>query len=148
MPKDQIDLMNLWTDLNIPFKEKKQLFGSPLTIIGIDVDPNKMTFSLPDYARQDLLEHLDQFCMTSPSSKGAKFTLREWQRLAGWLNWRASTSFHFSNQRLTIFTQRYQEKILQIPISGSITRLGKIYNGLPPIHQQIMAMLQSLCSVP
>jgi len=87
MPKDQIDLMNLWTDLNIPFKEKKQLFGSPLTIIGIDVDPNKMTFSLPDYARQDLLEHLDQFCMTSPSSKGTKFTLREWQRLAGWLNW-------------------------------------------------------------
>jgi len=87
MPKDQINLMNLWTDLNIPFKEKKQVFGTPLTIIGIDVDPNKMTFSLPDYARQDLLEHLDHFCMTSPSSKGAKFTLREWQRMAGWLNW-------------------------------------------------------------
>ena len=82
MPKNQINLLKLWTDLNIPFKEKKQVFGSPLTIIGIDIDPNEMTFSLPDYVQQDLLEHLDHFCMTSPSSKGAKFTLREWQRMA------------------------------------------------------------------
>ena len=55
MPKDQVALLNLWTELGIPFKEKKQVFGSPLMVIGIDVDPNNLTYTLPAKAKSDLL---------------------------------------------------------------------------------------------
>ena len=59
MPADQVALMNLWMELNIPFKEKKQIFGSPLTIIGIEVDPNAMTFTLPEGAHLDLITEIE-----------------------------------------------------------------------------------------
>ena len=87
MPEEQIALLNLWTELGIPFKERKQVFGAPLTVIGIEVDPNNLTFTLPEKARTDLLTQVEDFCSLSHNSRGAKFTLREWQRLAGWLNW-------------------------------------------------------------
>jgi len=87
MPADQVALMNLWTELNIPFKEKKQIFGSTLTIIGIEVDPNAMTMTLPTSTRLDLLKRIEDFCAIPPHSRGAKHTLREWQQLAGWINW-------------------------------------------------------------
>jgi hypothetical protein len=87
MPADQVMLMDLWTELGIPFKEKKQIFGAPLTIIGIEVDPNAMTFTLPESARLDLLSGIEKFCSIPLNSRGARHTLREWQRLAGWINW-------------------------------------------------------------
>jgi hypothetical protein len=87
MPRDQVVLMDLWTELGIPFKEKKQVFGAPLTIIGISVDPNNLTFTLPEKGKADLLAQVEDFCSIPQNSRGAKFTLREWQRLAGWLNW-------------------------------------------------------------
>ncbi|KDR66781.1 hypothetical protein GALMADRAFT_29846, partial [Galerina marginata CBS 339.88] len=87
MPADQVALMDLWTELGIPFKEKKQVFGSPLTIIGIEVDPNAMSFTLPQSKRLELLNEIEKFCSISLHSRGAKHTLREWQRLAGWINW-------------------------------------------------------------
>ena len=62
MPADQVTLMNLWMELGIPFKEEKQLFGSPLTIIGIEVDPNAMTFTLPQSKRIQLLTEIKKFC--------------------------------------------------------------------------------------
>ena len=57
MPKDQVTLLNLWTELGIPFKEKKQVFGTPLTVIGINVNPNNLTYTLPEKAKSDLLSH-------------------------------------------------------------------------------------------
>ena len=87
LPCDQVKLLSLWEELGIPFKQKKQLSGSPLTIIGIDVDPNAMTFTLPPTARADLVREIEEFCAFRPNTHGTKHTLREWQRLAGWLNW-------------------------------------------------------------
>ena len=87
IPKDQVKLLDSWEELRIPFKQKKQLFGSPLTIIGIEVDPNAMTFTLPQTARTDLIHEIEEFCAFRPNTRGAKHTLWEWQRLAGWLNW-------------------------------------------------------------
>ena len=87
IPKDQIALLNLWEEIGIPFKERKQISGTPLTVIGIEVDPNKLSFTLSEKARTDLLAHVEDFCALSHNSRGAKFTLRQWQRLAGWLNW-------------------------------------------------------------
>jgi hypothetical protein len=46
MLSNQVKLLNLWDELGIPHKEKKQLWGKILTIIGIDVDANNLTLSL------------------------------------------------------------------------------------------------------
>jgi hypothetical protein len=87
MPTSQVQLLELWRELGIPYKEKKQLSGSPLTIIGIDVDPNAMTLTLPQKARDDLLAEITDFCKFPEGARGVKHSLRRWQRLAGWLNW-------------------------------------------------------------
>lgn len=58
MPTSQAKLLELWDYLGIPHKEKKQVLGTPLTIIGISVDPNAMTLSLPKDARQRLVREL------------------------------------------------------------------------------------------
>src|SRR5271168_149819 len=87
MPRDQVKLLTLWEELGIPFKQKKQLSGSPLTIIGIDVNPNAMTFTLPQSAHDDLVHEIKRFCAFRPNTRGAKDTVGEWQRMAGWLNW-------------------------------------------------------------
>ena len=87
MPEQQVKLLCLWDELGIPHEERKQTWGAPLTIIGIDVDPNKMTLSLPPNRWTDLIAELRKFCLTTPRHRGASFSLREWQRLARWVNW-------------------------------------------------------------
>jgi hypothetical protein len=93
LPTNQCRLLTLWDHIGIPHKRKKQISGSPLVIIGIEVDPNLLTFTLPSQAKADLLDNLAKFCARHPKRRGgpptgsASFSLKEWQRLAGWLNW-------------------------------------------------------------
>ncbi|KJA29284.1 hypothetical protein HYPSUDRAFT_1076182 [Hypholoma sublateritium FD-334 SS-4] len=97
LPKHQKRLLDLWDTLGIPHKQKKQTSGSPLTIIGIDVDPNEMTLSLPDSAKQKLVDELLLWSTEPPKKvdgklpEGARlhvhFKLRRWLQLQGWLNW-------------------------------------------------------------
>ncbi len=70
LPRHQVTLLNLWDVLGIPHKEKKQVSGAPLTVIGINVDPNAMTLTLPGESRQKLIEELEVWS-TEPS-KAAK----------------------------------------------------------------------------
>lgn len=86
MPSNQVKLLQLWDELQIPHKKKKQVFGSPLTIIGILVDPNEMTMTLLSDAKSDLIKEMRRFA-ESPKGKSKYFTKRAWQRLAGWVNW-------------------------------------------------------------
>jgi len=79
LPSPQTILLRLWDELGVPHKMKKQVSGSPLPIIGIDVDPNALTFTLPDAARQRLVAELE----TWVSDKTTRFRLRCWQKLAG-----------------------------------------------------------------
>ena len=62
MPEAQVTLLDLWTDLGILFTERKQVYGAPLTVIGINVDPNKLTFILPEKAKSNLLLQIEDFC--------------------------------------------------------------------------------------
>ena len=75
-------LLLLWDELGIPHKEKKQLFGSPLTIIGISVDANEMSFTLSEEAREKLIEELRWW-----TRRGGKEKLRRWYQMGGWFNW-------------------------------------------------------------
>jgi hypothetical protein len=57
-PLQQTRLLKLWDKLGIPHKLKKQVFGSRLAILGIDVDVDNMTFTLSAESRTHLLEEL------------------------------------------------------------------------------------------
>ena len=58
LPTDQCCLLLLWDELGIPHKEHKQVYGSPLTIIGINIDANQMSLSLPQDTKECLLSDL------------------------------------------------------------------------------------------
>jgi hypothetical protein len=87
MPENQTKLLRLWDELGIPHKPHKQLFGAPLVIIGIEVDPNLMTLMLPADSTQRLLEELVLWSSKPPKSSSGSFKLKHWERLAGWFNW-------------------------------------------------------------
>ncbi|KAJ3488344.1 hypothetical protein NLJ89_g11627 [Agrocybe chaxingu] len=82
LPRHQAILLELWDNLGIPHKERKQIAGSPIPVIGISVDPNLMSFTLPEDSLRHLLEELQEWC-----KKGARFKLKQWQQMAGWFNW-------------------------------------------------------------
>jgi hypothetical protein len=86
LPAKQAKLLQLWDELHIPHVESKQVFGSTLTIIGFEVDPNAMTITMPDEARTDLLTALRSF-----AHPGQRRPLRDFQKLAGWMNWALNT---------------------------------------------------------
>ncbi|THU76079.1 hypothetical protein K435DRAFT_879754 [Dendrothele bispora CBS 962.96] len=81
MPREQVALLRLWDFLGIPHKAAKQLWGSPLAIIGFFVDPNALTATLPPDSKSDLVLHVREFAASRRRS------LTEWQQLAGWMNW-------------------------------------------------------------
>jgi len=82
MPSNQVMILKLWDEINLPHKEKKQVYGSTLTIIGIKVDVNALTMKMPKGSLQDLINTISEFI----NSHG-KFTLKEWQGLPDWMNW-------------------------------------------------------------
>jgi hypothetical protein len=81
-PAKQTRLLQLWDDIGLPHDKPKQLFGSPLTVIGFDVDPNCMSATLPTHKKDELVAHLRTF-----AGKGYRWSLREFQQLAGWCEW-------------------------------------------------------------
>ena len=83
LPSPQTRLLMLWDDLGIPHQERKQVHGTSIPVIGIQVDPNNMTYTLPDESHAKLLAELELWT----DKKGSRHTVRRWQHLAGWLNW-------------------------------------------------------------
>ena len=77
-----VKLLQLWDELGIPHEERKQVFGSPLTVIGFDVDPQLMQVSLRDQSKADLVSELCMF-----ARHRHRRTLRECEHIAGSLNW-------------------------------------------------------------
>ncbi|KAF8814046.1 hypothetical protein BYT27DRAFT_7219957 [Phlegmacium glaucopus] len=66
LPSHQKQLLNLWDELGIPHKPHKQLSGSPLMIIGINVNPKSMTLSLPPSSKSRLLNELSFWSSKPP----------------------------------------------------------------------------------
>ena len=82
MPTPQVRLLTLWDDLGIPHEERKQVFGPTIPVIGIQVDPNSMSYTLPEDSKLKLQLELEEWILW----KGKK-NVRSWQQLAGWVNW-------------------------------------------------------------
>ena len=85
-PAKQTCLLQLWDELGIPHECSKQLFGSWLTIVGLNVDVNMMTVTIPERSWRDLVEAMHAFV-----NVGQCCLLCEFQRLAVWMNWSPNT---------------------------------------------------------
>ena len=81
-PSQQTRLLELWDEIGIPHKRSKQIFGSQLAVLGIKVDAVDLTFTLPKESKERLSRELSSWCV-----RGIRKTVREWQQLAGWINW-------------------------------------------------------------
>jgi hypothetical protein len=78
LPDKQVQYLELWDELGIPHDEEKQLSGSPLTVIGSEVDPNGVSVRLPAYQRFKLCVAIFKF-----AREGQMRTLLDFQVLAG-----------------------------------------------------------------
>jgi len=86
-PRHQTMLLELWDELSIPHKRKKQIFGSIIPVIGIDVDPNAMTLSLSAEKRSDICDALHAWAMKPINNAKPNYQLKHWQQMGGWINW-------------------------------------------------------------
>ena len=82
LPRPLAVILRLWDFLGIPHEEKKQLFDLILPVIGFDVDPNLMHVQMSLDLCSLLVDRIQAF-----AQKGARRTLCDFQRLAGYLNW-------------------------------------------------------------
>ncbi|KAF8802435.1 hypothetical protein BYT27DRAFT_6759205 [Phlegmacium glaucopus] len=82
LPSKQSRLLTLFDDIGIPHEERKQVSGSPLMIIGFNVDPNAMTITMATDARRDIIKAVRDF-----ANPRQRRSLKDFQRLAGWVNW-------------------------------------------------------------
>ena len=81
-PMQQTHLLELWDELGVPHKQKKQIYGHHLMVLGIEVDVENLTFTLPLEAKKRLVKEMMEWCV-----KGMQRKVKEWQQLAGWINW-------------------------------------------------------------
>lgn len=86
-PEAQTLLLELWDELGVPHDRPKQEFGKKLTIIGFEVDPNAMTFTMSETSRAELREEILDFCRMPSKRKPVRRSLKRFQQIAGWINW-------------------------------------------------------------
>jgi hypothetical protein len=55
LPAKQVHLLELWDELGIHHDKWKQEWGPKLAIIGMEVDANDMTITMPTQLRNELL---------------------------------------------------------------------------------------------
>jgi hypothetical protein len=84
-PTKQTKLLQLWDEIGLPHDKSKQEYAPVLRIIGFMVDPNIMRVSMDEEDRARLIQRVSDFSATAPG--GTRRTLREFQQLAGWINW-------------------------------------------------------------
>ena len=82
LPSQKTCLLELWDEIRIPHRRKKQIHGEQIMILGIKVDVNEMTFMLIQEACDQLKQELEEWCQ-----RGVQRKVREWQRVARWINW-------------------------------------------------------------
>ncbi|KIJ43519.1 hypothetical protein M422DRAFT_107813, partial [Sphaerobolus stellatus SS14] len=84
LPRKQGRLLQLWDYLGIPHRQSKQIFGSAIKIIGYHVNIDTMQVTMEDEDRRLLVSSVLHFCNSKLSRR---HTVRDFQRLAGWVNW-------------------------------------------------------------
>ncbi|RDX45993.1 hypothetical protein OH76DRAFT_1485786 [Lentinus brumalis] len=85
LPQAQARLLHLWDDIKLPHEEPKQVAGVQLTIIGFLVDADALTITIPDDARQRLLQEIESFADASNNNR--RRSLAQFRAFAGYVNW-------------------------------------------------------------
>src|SRR5258707_15033241 len=86
MPTDQTRFLSLLDHIGIPHKDKKQLFGESLEIIGLVVDLHNMSISMSHEARKKLVKAIYDFVLHTLDNKHQQ-PLCVWLRTLGYANW-------------------------------------------------------------
>lgn len=86
MPVSQLQLLQLQDQLQISHKPKKQIHREYLTIIGIEVDANELTLTLPEDKHNQLLDKMDLFIIHK-GKQLKQLPLQDYQALGGQMNW-------------------------------------------------------------
>jgi hypothetical protein len=84
-PAKQTALLKLWDEIGLPHEKSKQEYAPELRIIGFMVDPKMMRVTMDEEDKGRLIQRVSDFSATAPG--GTRRTLREFQQLAGWINW-------------------------------------------------------------
>jgi hypothetical protein len=82
LPSKQAKFLSLLDKVGVPHDERKQVSGSRLEIIGLMVDTDAMTIDMSTESRSQLIDAIRAF-----ANPRQRRTLRDCQRLAGWINW-------------------------------------------------------------
>jgi hypothetical protein len=82
LPAKQVHLLELWDEIGICHNKRKQEWGPQFTIIGLEVDANAMTITMPAKSHANLLDAICAFAIT-----GTQHSLCKLQKLRGWINW-------------------------------------------------------------
>ena len=104
-PSKQTQLLKLWDEINLPHDKSKQEYAPVLRVIGFLVDPALMRVSMDNTDKDQLIKYITDFVATAPG--GTCRTLREFQQLAGWINW----SFLYSSQLYPMFMLKSVENL-------------------------------------
>ncbi|KAA1471911.1 hypothetical protein DENSPDRAFT_859206 [Dentipellis sp. KUC8613] len=86
LPRKQRNLLSLWDELGIPHRAEKQISGSPIPIIGFDVDANTMSVTLSNERRGKLVSAIRDFAGPSMKKRTHR-PLQQFQSLTGWIQW-------------------------------------------------------------
>jgi hypothetical protein len=119
-PKRQVQLLVFWDMILCPYEDRKQEAGVTLKIIGFWVDIKKGSISLSSESIQGLVTDISVFLASSER----KAALRDWQHLAGSLNWSLNV-LPWARPALTEMYRKMRGKTLQfrpIPINGEVMR--------------------------
>ncbi|KAE9400094.1 hypothetical protein BT96DRAFT_819735, partial [Gymnopus androsaceus JB14] len=125
-PSRQVQLLLFWDHILCPYEDRKQESGVTLKIIGFWADIIKGSISLTPESIQVLVSEINAF-LSSPLRKAA---LRDWQRLAGSLNWSLNVlpSARPALNEIPALNEMYRKisgqtlRIRVIPINGEIHR--------------------------
>ncbi|KAG2116906.1 hypothetical protein BD769DRAFT_1313785, partial [Suillus cothurnatus] len=81
LPTAMVKLLLLWDELGIPHEERKQIFGSPLAVIGFDLYHSQVN-CLMEESKYSLVREIKAFARFK-----SRRLLREFEHIAGSLNW-------------------------------------------------------------
>ena len=133
-PHHQTMLLQLWDELSIPHKPRKQIFGLVIPVIGINVDPNEMTLTLSVEHRRDLCDALYAWAI-KPVGRKSNYQLKHWQQM-GFGSIGHSTSFPSSALASIIFIAKSPAFITRLAVFGLTIPLETTYFGQPIISNQ------------
>lgn len=99
VPKAVGATLDVWDELGYPYRRKKVVFGRKIPIIGLTVDLDALSVSLPSSSIITFAARVDRF-LDKRLPHGRSPPLREWRSLVGHASW-ALTVLPFARPHLT-----------------------------------------------